>query len=83
MTRIISGRPARCLPNEFTALERGLMFVRLTTQSHMTRARRSMPLLKAAGEAGFEAQWAGQGAPLARALPASELLAALASEMQV
>ena len=37
---------------------------------------------KAGGEPGFGAQWAGQGAPLARSLPAAELVAALAAEMK-
>jgi nitronate monooxygenase len=36
---------------------------------------------KAAGETGYGAQWAGQGAPLARALPAAELVAVLAEEI--
>jgi nitronate monooxygenase len=35
---------------------------------------------KSAHEAGYGAQWAGQGAPLARELPAAELVAALAEE---
>jgi nitronate monooxygenase len=35
---------------------------------------------KAAHEPGYGAQWAGQGAPLARELPAAELVAALAEE---
>jgi nitronate monooxygenase len=33
------------------------------------------------GDAGFGAHWAGQGAPLARAMPAADLVAALVSEM--
>jgi nitronate monooxygenase len=33
------------------------------------------------GEGGFGAQWAGQGAPLARSLPAADLVAALVREM--
>ena len=37
---------------------------------------------KAAGEFGYGAQWAGQGAPLARSLPAAELIAQLRSEME-
>ena len=37
---------------------------------------------KAAGEFGYGAQWAGQGAPLARAEPAAELVARLRVEMQ-
>jgi nitronate monooxygenase len=37
---------------------------------------------KAAGEFGYGARWAGQGAPLARALPAAELVAHLRGEME-
>jgi nitronate monooxygenase len=37
---------------------------------------------KAAGEFGYGAQWAGQGAPLARAAPAAELITRLRSEME-
>jgi nitronate monooxygenase len=37
---------------------------------------------KAAGDFSYGAQWAGQGAPLARKLPAAELIATLASEMR-
>ena len=33
------------------------------------------------GEGGFGAQWAGQGAPLARSLPAAKLIATLVDEM--
>jgi nitronate monooxygenase len=37
---------------------------------------------KAKGEPGYGAQWAGQGAPRARALPAAELMGTLIEEMQ-
>lgn len=37
---------------------------------------------KAAGETGYAAQWAGQGAPLSRPLPAAELVAPLAEELR-
>ncbi|MDB5670665.1 MAG: 2-nitropropane dioxygenase, partial [Alphaproteobacteria bacterium] len=36
---------------------------------------------KAAGEGGYGAQWAGQGAPLARAMPAARLVETLAAEL--
>ena len=82
MTRAISGRPARCLANRFTALGR-------------TAAPRDVPdypiaydagkalhaAAKAKGEAGFGAQWAGQGAPLSRPMPAGELISLLRREM--
>jgi nitronate monooxygenase len=37
---------------------------------------------KAKGEFGYGAQWAGQGAPLARALPAADLVATLDAELK-
>ena len=37
---------------------------------------------KAKGEPGYGAQWAGQGAPLARALPAAELIGTMIEEMR-
>lgn len=37
---------------------------------------------KVKGEYGFGAQWAGQGAPLARVMLAAELVAALACEIK-
>jgi nitronate monooxygenase len=37
---------------------------------------------KAGGEAGFAAQWAGQGAPLTRPMPAAKLVERLESEMR-
>jgi nitronate monooxygenase len=84
MTRAISGRPARSLANRFT-------------QFGVDIAARDIPAYpiaydlgkalhaagKAKGEFGFGAQWAGQGAPLARAMPAAELVAALAAELDL
>jgi len=35
---------------------------------------------KATGESGFGAQWAGQGAPLVRTMPAAALVATLVRE---
>ena len=37
---------------------------------------------KERGEHGFGAQWAGQGAPLARAMPAAELVETLGAELE-
>jgi nitronate monooxygenase len=82
MTRVISGRPARSLANRFTTLGVDI-------------AARDVPIYpiaydlgkalhasgKARGEFGFGAQWAGQGAPLARAIPAAELVSQLAAEL--
>lgn len=83
MTDAISGRPARCLPNHFTRWG----------EAHATLPRPGYPMVydagkaliaaaKAKGEWGYGAQWAGQGAPLARAMPAAELVATLARELE-
>lgn len=82
MTDAISGRAARSLRNGFTAW----------AEAHAALARPDYPIAydagkalnaaaKAAGENGFGAQWAGQGAGLSRALPAAELVATLAVEL--
>jgi nitronate monooxygenase len=84
MTRAISGRPARCLSNAFTALGAGMEPHRIPSYPLAYDAGKALNLAaKAAGIAGFGAQWAGQGAPLARSgLTAAELVAALAAELR-
>ncbi len=86
MTRAISGRPARCLANRFT----GWAVANAVTDAEVPDYPIAYDLgkaLHAAGKAaaakdfGFGAQWAGQGAPLARSLPAAELVAKLVAEM--
>jgi nitronate monooxygenase len=82
MTRAISGRPARCLANRFTALGAGISPREIPCYPIAYDAGKALnAAAKAAGEAGYGAQWAGQGAPLARSLPAAELVAALAKEL--
>jgi len=83
MTRILSGRDARCLANRFTALpakvdERDAPEYPVAYSAGKALAAAG----RAHGEPGFAAQWAGQGAPLARALPAAELVAALEEELR-
>jgi nitronate monooxygenase len=83
MTRAISGRPARCLPNRFTELGAGVAPRRVPSYPIAYNAGKALnAAAKAACEAGYGAQWAGQGAPLARELPAAELVAALAEELR-
>ena len=83
MTRAISGRPARCLANRFTALGARVSPSDIPTYPIAYDAGKSLnAAAKAVGEAGFGAQWAGQGAPLARSLPASKLVAALVDELK-
>src|SRR5437763_3583607 len=82
MTAAISGRPARCLANRFTALAAGVRREAIPDYPIAYDAGKALhAAAKAAGEFGYGAQWAGQGAPLARALPAAELVARLRSEM--
>ncbi len=83
MTSAISGHPARCLANRFTAL--GVGVERETVPDYPIAYDAGKALhaaAKAAGEFGYGAQWAGQGAPLACAMPAAELVARLRREME-
>jgi nitronate monooxygenase len=81
MTRAISGRPARSLANRFTALGRDLPPSEVPAYPVAYDAGKALhTAAKGKGEFGFGAQWAGQGAPLARALPAGELVALLRRE---
>jgi len=83
MTPAISGRPARSLRNKFTVL--GARVARRQVPSYPIAYDAGKALnaaAKAAQEAGYGAHWAGQGAPLARKLPAAELVAALAEELK-
>ncbi len=83
MTAAISGRPARCLANRLTALAQGIEPEAIPNYPIAYDAAKELhAVAKAAGEFGYGAQWAGQGAPLARALPAAELVARLRSEME-
>jgi nitronate monooxygenase len=84
MTRVISGRPARCLRNRFTELGAGILPRQIPSYPITYDAGKALnTVAKSAREAGYGAQWAGQGAPLARtALPAAELVAALAEELR-
>lgn len=80
MTRAISGRPARSLRNRFTEWGRG---VEPTPPDYPVAYDAGKALNAAArtrGETGYGAQWAGQGAPEARFLPAAELLKLLERE---
>jgi nitronate monooxygenase len=87
MTAGISGRAARCLANRFTALTEELVgrTPPVTPPDYPVAYDAGKALHAAAaarGEHGYGAQWAGQGAPLARALPAAELVATLERELR-
>jgi nitronate monooxygenase len=87
MTAGISGRPARCLINQFTALaeELAARTPPVTPPDYPIAYDAGKALHAAAaarGEEGYGAPWAGQGAPLARALSAPELVALLNRELR-
>ncbi len=83
MTRAISGRPARCLANGFTALGASVPPRQIPSYPIAYDAGKALnAAAKARHEAGYGAQWAGQGAPLARELPVAELVAVLAAELK-
>ena len=81
ITRAISGRPARCLTNLFTKLANEIELSPPDYPVAYDAGKALNAAANACGESAFGAQWAGQGAPLARALPAAELVAALVKEM--
>lgn len=83
VTRAISGRPARCLANEFTALAADIPASEVPDYPVAYDLAKALHgLAMAHGDAGYGAQWAGQGAPLARAMPAAELIECLTRELQ-
>ena len=81
MTRAISGRPARCLANRFTAFGTGVTPDSVPSYPIAYDAGKSLhAAAKATGDFGYGAHWAGQGAPLARSLSAGRLMAELIAE---
>ena len=73
MTRAFSGRPARSLANRFTALGRSVAPRDVPDYPVAYDAAKALHAAgKAKGEFGYGAQWAGQGAPLSRAMPAAD-----------
>jgi len=82
MTRAISGRPARCLANRFTALAQTIPDSAVPGYPITYDLGKALhAAAKAKGEFGFGAQWAGQGAPLSRPMPAADLVRLLAREL--
>jgi nitronate monooxygenase len=83
MTAAISGRPARCLPNRFTQLGETVARSEIPAYPIAYDAGKALhAAAKVKSEFGYGAQWAGQGAPLARALPTAELVRALTAELE-
>lgn len=82
LTSLISGRPARALANLFTALGGQLGGSAPPEYPIAYDAGKALhAAAKARGEYGFGAQWAGQGAPLSRTMPATALMETLAGEL--
>lgn len=83
MTRAISGRPARSLANRITVLGKDIAAAQVPAYPiAYDLGKRLHAAGKESGEFGYGAQWAGQGAPLARRLSAGELTRTLAREMK-
>ena len=83
MTSVISGRKARSLANRFTALD--AKFPRAAIPDYpiaYDAAKALHAAAKRAGESGYGAQWAGQGAPLVRSMPTAKLVALLEQELR-
>jgi len=80
VTDKFSGKPARGIANRFLreAEAKHLPKIAFPAQNKLTSALRSASAK--AGNPDFYALWAGQAAPLARALPAAELVARLEAE---
>ncbi len=83
LTRAISGRAARGFKNRLTALGIAPDAPALPDYPITYDAGKALhSAAKAKGNSEYAAQWAGQAAPLARSLPAGELVATLTTELK-
>ena len=84
MTRAVSGRPARCIGNAFAiAAEEAARSNDVPDYPIAYDAAKAvMAAARGAGEPGYAVRFAGQGAPLARALPAARLVSPLCEELE-
>ncbi|OUI84109.1 2-nitropropane dioxygenase [Acetobacter tropicalis] len=83
MTSVISGRPARCLANRYTELGKKISIDEVPTYPVAYDLAKALnAAAKRNNRTDYGAQWAGQGAPLARPLPARELIRVLANELE-
>ncbi|WP_310619217.1 NAD(P)H-dependent flavin oxidoreductase [Flexibacterium corallicola] len=83
MTRVISGRPARCVLNKVSRWGQTVaneVVPDYPIAYHAGKALNAAATAK--GNYGFAAHWAGQGAPLTRAMPAERLMETLKSEIK-
>ncbi|KKC37275.1 2-nitropropane dioxygenase [Devosia epidermidihirudinis] len=81
MTTAISGRPARCVVNRFTAWGAQTRLVAPDYPRTYDAGKALNQAAKAAGEGGYGAQWSGTGVGRAEALPAAEIVARLAAQL--
>jgi nitronate monooxygenase len=82
ITRAISGRPARCLANKFTQLGADIPARDVPAYPIAYDAGKALHAAATArGEFGYGAQWAGQGAPLARVMATGDLVKELAAQI--
>jgi nitronate monooxygenase len=82
MTRLISGRPGRCLANRFTRLGSAIADDRIPSYPVAYDIAKTLhSQARVSGEFGYGAQWAGQGAPMIREGTAAELMKALTKEL--
>ncbi len=81
LTAVMSGRPARSIVTRFIRHANASGQSPAAYPVAYDAVKRLDALAKAQGNAEFGARWAGQGAPLARAMPAADLMATLAQEM--
>ena len=84
MTSAVSGRPARSLASLFTRLGASVAASEIPDYPIAYDAGKALNAAgRAMGEAGYGAHWAGQGAPLARPMPAQELMRTLVNEWRL
>jgi nitronate monooxygenase len=79
LTAAVSGRPARGIVNRFETLDKALI---PAYPYAYDAGQKLIAAARAAGSTEYVAQWVGQGAPMARALPAAELVALLRQEWE-
>ncbi|WAL84834.1 nitronate monooxygenase [Pandoraea sp. XJJ-1] len=83
LIRAISGRPARGFVNRLYTLEQAADRPDLPAYPVTYDAGKAInAAAKAKGNSDYAAQWAGQAAPLARAMPAADLVATLRTELR-
>jgi nitronate monooxygenase len=83
ITSAISGRPARGLPNRLTEHVSDIVNLKPAAYPLTYDATKILDIAATAcGKDDFAVRWAGQGAPLAREMPAGELIKELVKEMQ-